>query len=193
MSTTQLAPPGAGLPWLERWFSRTLLQTLRVFLSNGALTRWLRRETETVLTLAASLPEAQASQPVLVPRVTGLEDSSRSWSANMVLQHLVIVDTGIRELAEALADDTAFARELRIAEVKPEPTAGAEQHARLRAAVDDYARLIESLGDLRSTLRHTHPWFGQLDLRGWHTLAAMHTMAHRRQMQHIVARQQPEN
>jgi hypothetical protein len=192
-TTTQLAPPGAGLPTLERWLSRTLLQALRTFLSKDALTRWLRRETETVLALAASLPPALASQPVIVPRVTGLEDSSRGWSANMVLQHLVIVDTGIRQLAKALADGNSFGRELRIAEVKPELTAGAEQHAQLRAAVDDYARLIDRLGDLRSPLRHAHPWFGQLDLRGWHALAAMHTLAHRRQMQHIVARQQPGN
>ncbi|MBS1140542.1 MAG: hypothetical protein H6R13_1995 [Proteobacteria bacterium] len=193
-TTPNLAPPGAGLPTLERWFSSALLMALSTFLSKDALTRWLRRETEKALALAASLPETLASQQVLLPRVTGLEDSSRCWSANMVLQHLVIVDTGIRELAEALSDDTSFGRELRIAEVKPVPEAGLEQHALLRTAVDDYARLIDGLGDLRTTLRHTHPWFGQLDLRGWHALAAMHTMAHRRQMQAIVARlaRQPE-
>jgi hypothetical protein len=188
-STPNLAPPGAGLPTLERWVSSAFLQTLRALLSKEALTRWLRRETETALTLAASLPAALASEPVLLPRMTGLEDSSRCWSANMVLQHLAIVDTGIRQLAEALSDGTTFGRELRIAEVKPEPGAGAEQHALLRAAVDDYARLIDRLGDLRTTLRHAHPWFGKLDLRGWHALAAMHTMAHRRQLQRIVAQQ----
>jgi hypothetical protein len=59
----------------------------------------------------------------------------------------------------------------------------------LRVAVDDYVRLIDSLGDLRTPLRHAHPWFGELDLRGWHALAAMHTMAHRRQLQRIVAQQ----
>lgn len=190
-ASNKLAPPGAGLPTLERWFSSALLKALSTFLSKDALTAWLRRETEKALALAASLPESLACQPVLLPRVTGLEDSSRCWSANMVLQHLVIVDTGIRELAEALSDDTSFGRELRIAEVKPEPGAGLEQHALLRAAVDDYAQLIGGLGDLRTTLRHAHPWFGQLDLRGWHALAAMHTMAHRRQMQAIVARLAP--
>ena len=187
--STQLAPPGAGLPTLERWFSSALLHSLRAFLSKDALTRWLHRETETVLALAASLPKAQACQPVLVPRVTGLEDSSRCWSANMVLQHLVIVDTGIHQIAEALSGNNAFDRTVRIAEVKPDPGAGLEQQALLRTAVDDYAQLIGSLGDLRTTLHHAHPWFGQLDLGGWHALAAMHCMAHRRQMQRIVARQ----
>lgn len=184
-----LAPPGAGLPALERWISSAFLQTLRALLSKDALSRWLRRETEMALALAAKLPDSLASAPVLLPRVTGLEDSSRCWSANMVLQHLVIVATGIRQLAEALAGDNLFGRELRIAEVKPEPGAGAEQHGLLRAAVDDYLRLIATLGDLRTPLRHAHPWFGELDLRGWHALAAMHTLAHRRQLQRIVAQQ----
>jgi len=184
-----LAPPGAGLPALERWISSAFLQTLRALLSKDALSRWLRRETEMALALAAKLPDSLASAPVLLPRVTGLEDSSRCWSANMVLQHLVIVATGIRQLAEALAGDSLFGRELRIAEVKPEPGAGAEQHGLLRAAVDDYLRLIATLGDLRTPLRHAHPWFGELDLRGWHALAAMHTLAHRRQLQRIVAQQ----
>lgn len=187
--TPSLAAPGAGLPTLERWFSRSLLLTLRAVLGKDALTRWLRRESEAALALAASLPEALACEPVLTPRLTGLEDSSRYWSANMVLQHLVIVDTGIRELAEALSDGSEFEREVRIAEVKPTPNAGAEQHALLRTAVEDYARLIDHLGELRTPRRHAHPWFGQLDLRGWHALAAMHTMAHRRQLQTIVAMQ----
>lgn len=188
-NSTNLAPLGAGLPTLERRISSAFLQSLRALLSKDALSRWLRRETEKALALAASLPDSLASEPVLLPRVTGLEDSSRCWSANMVLQHLVIVATGIRQLAEALADGTAFGRELRIAEVKPEPGAGAEQHGLLQAAVDDYLRLIATQGDLRTTLRHAHPWFGELDLRGWHALAAMHTMAHRRQLQRIVAQQ----
>jgi hypothetical protein len=78
---------------------------------------------------------------------------------------------------------------VRIAEVKPEAGAGAEQQSLLRAAVDDYVRLIDTLGDLRTARRHAHPWFGELDLRGWHALAAMHTLAHRRQLQRIVALQ----
>ena len=184
-----LAPPGAGLPALERWISSAFLQKLRALLSKDALSRWLRRETEAALAMAARLPESLACEPVLLARVTGLEDSSRCWSANMVLQHLVIVDTGIRQLAEALSGNTAFGREVRIAEVKPVPGAGAEQQGLLRAAVDDYVRLIDTLGDLRTPLRHAHPWFGELDLRGWHALSAMHTLAHRRQLQRIVALQ----
>jgi hypothetical protein len=181
-----LAPPGSGLPNLERLAASSLLQGMRALLSKERLSRWLRRETERVLTLAASLPEALTSHRVLMPRLTGLEDDSRYWSVNMVLQHLVIVDSGIRELAVALADGQSFVRQVRIAEVKPDAAAGPEQQALLQGAVDDYLGLIDSLGDLRTAGRHAHPWFGELDLRGWHALSAMHATAHRRQMQGIV-------
>lgn len=181
-----LAPPGGGLPNLERLAASSLLQGMRAVLPKYLLSRWLRRETANVLALAASLPEALTSRRVLTPRLTGLEDDSRYWSANMVLQHLVIVDRGIRELAIALADGQTFARQVRIAEVKPEASAGAEQQGLLQGAVDDYLDLIDTLGNLRTAGRHAHPWFGELDLRGWHALSAMHATAHRRQMQCIV-------
>lgn len=57
-NTANLAPPGAGLPALERWISSAFLQTLRALLSKDALSRWLRRETEMALALAAKLPDA---------------------------------------------------------------------------------------------------------------------------------------
>lgn len=181
-----LAPPGSGLPGPERLLASSLLQGMRALLSKDRLSRWLQHETARSISLAASLPRPLSSRRVLTPRLTGLEDDSRNWSANMVLQHLFIVIGGIRQLSEALADDQAFAREVRIADVKPEPAAGPEQQLLLRHAVDEYTALIDSLGDLRSAGRHTHPWFGRLDLRGWHALSAMHATAHRRQLQHIV-------
>lgn len=104
----------------------------------------------------------------------------------MVLQHLVIVNRGIRELSVALADGQTITRQVRIAEVKPDAAAGTEQQALLQGAVDDYLGLIDRLGNQRSTGRHAHPWFGELDLRGWQALSALHATAHRRQMQRIV-------
>jgi hypothetical protein len=185
--SVKLAPPGAGLPALERLLSLAALRGLRALPGRATLSRWLRHETRITLALAARLPEAQAHQPVLVPRPTGLEDSSRHWSAGMVLQHLVIVTEGIHGIAQALADDAGFEREVRIAEVKPQPGAGPEQGPLLQAAVDRYLAQIDALPTLRTAARHAHPWFGPLDLHGWHALAAMHAFAHRRQLARIVA------
>ncbi|MFZ2269836.1 MAG: hypothetical protein WAV95_19860 [Azonexus sp.] len=187
----ELAPPGAGLPALERGLAWTVLQGMRALLGKPRLSCWLRHETARSIALAASLPPDLARQRVLLPRLTGLEDDSRYWSANMVLQHLVIVNGGIRQLSEMLAKNEVFGREVRIADVKPAADAGPEQQALLRAAVDDYLALIDSLGELRSTGRHRHPWFGPLDLRGWQALSALHATAHRRQIQQIVELLQP--
>lgn len=185
-ATPPLAPPGAGLPPLERLFSLTVLRTLRL-LPGKTLSRRLQRETARALALAQRLTETQARQPVLVPRLTGLEDNSRHWSACMVLQHLVIVTDGIHGLAQALASDTAFGREVRIAEVKPGTDAGTEQHTLLQDAVERYTARIATLAQLRTAGRHAHPWFGPLDLHGWHALAALHAFIHRRQLERIVA------
>jgi hypothetical protein len=182
----KLAPPGAGLPTLERLLSEAFLLALRGLLSKAALSRWLRSETTKAIAAVASLPAPLDSYQVLVDRPTGLEDSSRHWSANMVLQHLVIVTDGIHDLALALGRNHGFEREVRIAEVKPVPGAGPEQRALLQAAVERYVSEINVLGDLRSAGRHEHPWFGALDLRGWHALAAMHAFAHRRQIEQII-------
>lgn len=186
-----LAPPGTGLPAIERWLVSSLLRGIRALLGRDTLSRWLQRETARAIALAASLTPALARQRVLLPRLTGLEDDSRYWSANMVLQHLIIVTNGIRQIVEALASGQAFEHEVRIAEVKPTPDAGPEQQEILSAAVADYLALIDRLGELRSAVRHSHPWFGPLDLHGWHALSAMHATAHRRQLEQIVKLLQP--
>lgn len=182
----RLAPPGSGLPTPERLVASTLLQGMRL-LPKNRLNRWLQHETAGTIALAASQPEPLTSRRVLIPRLAGLEDDSRYWSINMVLQHLVIVTSGIRQLAAALTDGQTSLPPVRIADVKPEASAGPEQQARLRQTVNDYTALIDTLGKRRPAGRHPHPWFGQLDLSGWHALSAMHATAHRRQIQCIVA------
>lgn len=79
-----LAPPGSGLPNPERLLASSLLQGMRAVLPRKSLSRWLRRETASVLTLASSLPEPLTSRRVLTPRLTGLEDDSRYWSVKIV-------------------------------------------------------------------------------------------------------------
>jgi len=183
----KLERPGAGLPWLERQVSSAVLQALRAGFSPATLNRWIAAETDKILALAARLDADQGRRQVLTPRLTGLEDSSRHWSVYMVLQHLDIVDSGILQLSRTLARDQDFDREVRIAEVKPDPGAGPEQAERFRAAARAY---LDWSAQARpaSGRRHAHPWFGPLDLRGWHALMAIHTLAHRRQVEAIIAR-----
>jgi hypothetical protein len=181
-----LARPGAGLPPLELWASRIGFGVLRNTLTRRQIEAWLRAETHKVLAIAGKLSPEQIERQILVPRLTGLEDSSRNWSAAMVLQHLVIVDTGIGELIGALARNQTFEQEVRIADVKPTPDAGREQLECLENALQTYLSRVAVVQDLRTVGCHAHPWFGPLDGYGWHTLTAMHTMIHRRQLDVIT-------
>lgn len=181
-----LAPPGAGLPTLELLLSRAGLSILRSILTRRRIQGWLCSETGKVLALARQLPLEQMKRQVLIRRPTGLEDSSRNWSAAMVLQHLVIVDTGIGEILGALSENQAFEHEVRIADLKPTPDAGQEQLAGLESALKAYLGRVAAVKHLHTARRHPHPWFGPMDGHGWHTLAALHTMIHRRQLEAIT-------
>lgn len=72
--------------------------------------------------------------------------------------------------------------------MKPSESAELEQIERLRKAVEIYGETVTQLGDLRTTTRHPHPWFGPLDARGWHALTAIHNGLPRRQIEMIVMR-----
>ena len=181
-----LAPPGAGLPTMELFVCRLGFRVLRSTLTRHRTQDWLYSETRKVLATARELPLEQLKHQVLIQKLTGLEDNSRNWSAAMVLQHLVIVNTGIGDLLCALSEDKAFEREVRIADVKPTADAGQEQLASLEHALMAYQEKVASIKNLYTSRRHAHPWFGPLDSHGWHTLAALHTMIHRRQLDAIV-------
>src|SRR5262245_52115078 len=86
----QLQPPGAGLPAFELFVSRAGLRLLKLFVSREGASRWFRTEADRVLALARSLDPADATRRVLIPRLAGLEDSSRYWSVCMTLEHLCI-------------------------------------------------------------------------------------------------------
>lgn len=188
-SKVKLDPFGAGLPLIELWVSRLGFGLLRHLLSRERTQSWLRRETAKVLAIAKSLSPEQLQVEVLIPRPTGLEDSSRNWSAAMVLQHLVIVDSGIGELITTLAQNQTYGQEVRIADVKPDPKVGYEQLELLEAALQNYIDRVAAIENLHTQGRHAHPWFGPLNGHGWHTLAALHTMIHRRQLEAIVNQQ----
>lgn len=185
--TVRLQAPGAGLPAVERWMLGRLLFASASIGSKRRALRVFMREADRILESVAGLDASLGRRPVLVKRVAGMEDSSRNWSAYMVLEHLVIVDTGVTGMVRALASGQAPGREVRIQDVKPRLDAGPEQIERFRQAVAAYAKTIEELPDLRSALRHVHPWFGPMDAQAWHVLAAFHHRIHRRQLQRILA------
>ena len=85
-----LAPPGAGLPVIQAFALRYL-----IFPAYCLTTSWdkaldaFQSEGQKLVTLVEPLSEEQLQRRVLVKAPLGIEDSSRYWSAAMVLEHLM--------------------------------------------------------------------------------------------------------
>jgi hypothetical protein len=182
----ELQPPGAGLPLAELWLSRLGLAIIHRTTSRAQASDWFRTEADRILRLARSVDQELAARPVLIPRVWGIEDSSRNWSVFMTLEHLTIVNQVIADIIEHLAARQAYDRDISTADVKP--TTGQDQKliGRFAGSIDDYLARIERLENLHTQARHRHPWFGPLNAHAWHVLAAAHQRIHRRQIERIL-------
>ena len=183
--STQAARP--GLPRFQAFVLRhVLFPTYCRFTSWEKAATVFEAEGKKLIALARPLSLGLFQKKVLIRPLWGLADSSRCWSAEMVLEHLIEVGTrtaiGIVELSHdekptVKADD-----------VQPRGAHGLRLLEDYIAFLDDYAQtLLEDVGRKTSKLTHPHPWFGQLTAHGWSCLGAFHQTVHRRQMERIVS------
>jgi hypothetical protein len=184
----RLDPPGAGIAFYYRWVATWLT---RPMVANR--TSWDTCRRRCIKYVGAfrrevtGLDEAALATRVLVPRLFGLEDSSRYWSVAMTVRHVSIVSQLISSLIVRLSQGEKIDTPVSIAAVKPEVTSRpAETLAEYLAFAD---RMLDDLdarsGDRRSTATHIHPWFGPLSTRGWFWLLGTHTWVHLRQVRQI--------
>jgi hypothetical protein len=146
------------------------------------------REGERVAAAAQSLAPEALQTRVLIRAPLGIEDSSRFWSAAMVLEHLIEVGSRIATGVVELTHGQAASVKADIAEVKPKGHNDGGIVAAYRAFLEDYAdKVTRRAGDRAA--RHTapHPWFGELTPQRWVCLGAIHQQIHRRQIERIVA------
>lgn len=184
-SAPSLAAPGAGLPGPELVVARLLFR-YRAWRSNpAAAARTLTRELERMRAIIGPHRGADGAQRVLIPRLRGMEDSSRHWSLFMTVAHVAIVNRGILATLPELLAGRVPGRTASTAAVKPPVDAGAEAMAQLERSC---AALLEFRdAPLRTAARHAHPWFGRLDGQDWFFLAGFHMALHRRQLELIAA------
>jgi uncharacterized damage-inducible protein DinB len=161
------------------WFRRRLMSREQALVH-------FRDEASTIRRLAGSLSPADAARPTLIPRIVGIEDSSRNWSVFMTLEHLVIVDESAISILENLTAGKTLPTRFSTANVKPGPVKDGEVLQRFSRTVERYAQTLGKLPSLRTHAKQAHPWFGPLDAHGWHCLAAMHHAIHRRQIERIL-------
>lgn len=181
-----LAPPGAGIPTIERLIGGTIFALKRWRGTPTHHTARFNHERAAIAQLCAGKSDETLSRRILIPRLRGLEDSSRYWSVWMTLDHLRIVNTQIANVIDALTRGHAPPGKASTAAVKPRESVDAHVLRDYNTACDHLIAVVESKPNLRTTIRFAHPWFGPLDAAGWHAMAAMHMGIHRAQIDRIL-------
>ncbi len=186
-----LAKPGAGLPFIE-WAVAKYILLPRVFKSQSkqdALDSFSKQSNK-IITAARGVDPRMLTERCLVPRLQGLEDSSRYWSIAMVLEHLIIVGDLMREAVVELSRGNNQLRAVGTAEVKPHAEVDAE------TIFENFDRMTEQFVqetgacdvDAFPKVTHPHPWFGPLNAHQWLIFGGLHENIHRKQVQEIIAR-----
>jgi hypothetical protein len=170
----------------ELFIARLLFAFKRMTGNRESFTATFQRERANIARLLPSLDGQQAARRVLIPRLRGLEDSSRYWSVWMTLDHLRIVHGSIIRVIGALIKGISPPGAAGTAAVKPNPEVTAAAVTAFEKSCDDLLALVASIKDLNTEARYTHPWFGSLDAAGWHAMAGTHIAIHRKQLEQIV-------
>ena len=183
----ELDQPGAGLPGFEAFYLTCLLKLASAFRSDKSITADFQNSSRTILQIVDDNDVGLLSQEILIPRIQGIEDSSRNWSVLMVIDHLAMVNQSIMETIRSLRGGNEPFQEVRIANFKPERDVDMGAVDRFRDVNQRYWSFATSHQALRSNLTARHPWFGNLDGHGWHCLAAEHQKVHLRQIYKLLA------
>jgi hypothetical protein len=187
----RLAKPGAGLPFFEWAIAKYVLIPLRF---RGATKESALKDfaavSEAILALAAPLTEADLSKRRLIPRLQGLEDSSRYWSVAMTLQHLIIVNTRMKSVIAGLSKGVTPNRAGSTADVKPSNDVNP---ATIATEYEDASRqFVETISSINLAsspkVTYAHPWFGQLNATEWLLFAPLHQHVHKKQITEIIKR-----
>ncbi len=185
----KLDAPGAGLPFFEMLLQKTIIFPMlcKITTFDSAI-RIFEKESKLLLREVALIPAPLRDKRILVPRLPAIEDSSRFWSAAMVLEHLIIVGGSIKIVAQHLVRGETPPGVADIAAVKPPgDLAGSDCLDQYKIFSDDFLKTIRSMrGDQWATATFNHPWFGPLTVHKWICLAAIHQRIHRRQIEAII-------
>jgi hypothetical protein len=187
----KLDKPGAGLPFPEWAVANYILVPLRLrTVSIAKALDEFKDETAKIEKMASGLSVEQLSEKRLIPRLIGLEDSSRFWSVAMALEHLMIVNTRALKLAKSLSNGVVPDGKSSTADVKPDGEIDASKIvAKFHLNSELYEETAASLNlEAHPNVKFQHPWFGMMNAKEWVLFAAPHMQIHRNQIEAIVKR-----
>ena len=186
-----LAPPGAGLPIAQRLFARWLAGPIFSKIVPLEQSRAdYERHTARILSIASEMPLELRMKPVLIKPIGGLEDSSRYWSVNGVLEHLVTVSKAVEGVILTLGKEIVPPGSADPAKVKPKSgdqdwlPAFSEFAPGLLPRLDHQVDIGAITLNTKATF--VHPWFGQFNARQWYWLLSRHQGIHAHQARLIA-------
>ena len=154
------------------------------------LTR-LEKETQKIVLISNTLTEQDFQTRILIPRLRGMEDSSRFWSVALTIEHLCVSLSGMSNIASELAKGNRIEVDTGTANIKPKQ----ENLSTKPKMLEKFETLVKETVDILSVYetpseKHKvhHPWFGNISANGWVWTIGQHQSLHRKQIQMIVER-----
>ncbi len=170
---------------MELFIGRILFAIRRTTGSRESFNAQFSKERGQIRRLVESCSEGTLPQRVLIARAIGMEDSSRHWSVLMTLDHLRIVNLGMARIIGDLSRGQSPSGTVSTADVKPSTQVTTEVIAEYEKSCDALLAVVAGAGNLKTRVRHLHPWFGPMNAHGWYALAAGHMGIHRVQIERI--------
>lgn len=188
-----LEKPGAGLPNIERLFIKNILVPfVRIFFTWDIALLLIKREVNIIKKLVNSLPKYKLQQQPIIDRTFAIEDDTRQFSINMVLEHLTIAGTGLMYVISSLSKEEEFTKDITIQGVKPYKNKE-NQIDEFSEFYKKYYHFIKNLPKKQSKITKKHPWFVEFNNFDWNIFIYMHTFIHRRQIQAIISKLEEKN
>jgi len=178
--------PGDGLPRGEFLLIRLLLIPMVRTFFTWQIAFWLfKREARIIISLLEELREEERLQQVIIDKTFAIEDHSRQFSLNMVIEHLCITGRKVTGIIAALTQEREFNETVSIEGVKPFANRSGTLDD-FKAFIDEYKAFFAALPKRQSVMTKPHPWFYSFNNFDWNSFMYMHTFIHRRQIQSII-------
>lgn len=180
-----LEKPGGGLPKSEfNLIKKILIPAVRILITKNIAYMLFMREARIIKRLVQNCDNLQ--KRVLINKTFAIEDNSRDFSINMVLEHLSITGELVLQMIACLNKEQNFNEVVTIEGVKPFKNKQ-DALSDFIAFVDNYQTLLGSIKIKSSYHTKAHPWFGAFNDFDWVIFLYMHSFIHRRQIQEIIA------
>lgn len=190
-SEPKLQAPGAGLPLIQKLALRFLVGPFQSKKTPWEVSRArYEKLTAKIIAKAESIPAEKRKIKILVDPIIGLEDSSRYWSVDMLIEHLMIVSKNMEGIILQLTSGTVPQIKVDVAKVKPTVASSESSTQDLLKEYKTFAppllqNLDSKMKNRDSPLTLLHPWFGECTARQWYWVLAAHQGIHWNQLKEI--------